>query len=73
MSGLTREGTAEPVSRDQVLRQARTGTGKFIFPSTGDHQQDGQPYKVNPNYNMLNVLTIAENRIGTAPRDLNHA
>ena len=30
---MTRDGTAEPVSRDQILRPARTGTGKiFIFP-----------------------------------------
>ena len=30
MSGLTRDGTAEPVSRDQILRRER-GQGKFIF------------------------------------------
>ena len=31
MSRLTRDGTAEPVSRDQILRHAR-GQGKIIFP-----------------------------------------
>ena len=31
MSRLTREGTAEPVSRDQILRHAR-GQGNIIFP-----------------------------------------
>ena len=31
MSRLTREGTAEPVSRDQILRHAR-GQGSIIFP-----------------------------------------
>ena len=31
MSRLTRDGTAEPVSRDQILRHAR-GQGIFIFP-----------------------------------------
>ena len=31
MSRLTRDGTAEPVSRDQVLRHAR-GHGNIIFP-----------------------------------------
>ena len=31
MSRLTRDGTAEPVSRDQILRHARDG-GIFIFP-----------------------------------------
>ena len=28
---LTRDGTAEPVSRDQILRHAR-GQGNIIFP-----------------------------------------
>ena len=31
MSRLTRDGTAEPVSRDQILRRER-GQGKNIFP-----------------------------------------
>ena len=30
MSRLTPDGTAEPVSRDQILRRVR-GQGKFIF------------------------------------------
>ena len=32
MSRLTRDGTAEPVSRDPILRQARGQAGIFIFP-----------------------------------------
>ena len=31
MSRLTRDGTAEPVSRDQIFRHAR-GQGNIIFP-----------------------------------------
>ena len=31
MSGLTRDGTAEPVSREQILRHER-GQRKIIFP-----------------------------------------
>ena len=31
MSRLTRDGTAEPASRDQILRHAR-GQGNTIFP-----------------------------------------
>ena len=31
MSRLTRDGTAEPVSRDQILRHAQ-GQGNIIFP-----------------------------------------
>ena len=42
-----RDGTAEPVSRDQILRHAR-GQGNVHFPCSADHQQDWQPYPVNP-------------------------
>ena len=47
MSRLTRDGTAEPVSRDQILRHAR-GQGNVIFPCSADHEQDWQPYPVDP-------------------------
>ena len=47
MSRLTRGGTAEPVSRDQILRHAR-GQGNIIFPCSADHEQDWQPYPVGP-------------------------
>ena len=47
MNRLTRDGTAEPVSRDQILRHAR-GQGKCYFPCSADHEQDWQPYPVDP-------------------------
>ena len=47
MSRLTRDGTAEPVSRDQILRHAR-GEGNVHFPCSADHEQDWQPYPVDP-------------------------
>ena len=47
MSRLTRDGTAEPVSRDQILMHAR-GQGNIIFPCSADHEQDWQPYPVDP-------------------------
>ena len=47
MSRLARDGTAEPVSRDQILRHAR-GQGDIIFPCSADHEQDWQPYPVDP-------------------------
>ena len=47
MSRLTRDGTAEPVSRDQILRHVR-GQGKYFLPCSADHEQDWQPYPVNP-------------------------
>ena len=43
MSGLTRDGMAEPNSRDQTLRRER-GQGKFHFLCSADHEQDWQPY-----------------------------
>ena len=47
MSRLTRDGTAEPVSRDQILRHAR-GQGNIHFPCSADHKQDWQPCPVDP-------------------------
>ena len=47
MSRLTRDGTAEPVSRDQILRHAR-GQGNIDFTCSADHEQDWQPYPVDP-------------------------
>ena len=46
MSKLTRDGTAEPVSRDQFLKHVR-GQGNIIFPCSADHEQDWQPYPVD--------------------------
>ena len=46
-SRLTRDGTAEPVSRDEILRRER-GQGNIIFPCSADHVQDWQPYPVDP-------------------------
>ena len=47
MTRLARDGTAEPVSRDQTLRHVR-GQGKNHFPCSADHEQDWQPYPVDP-------------------------
>ena len=38
--------TAEPVSRDQILRRER-GQGDINFPGSADHEQDWQPYLVD--------------------------
>ena len=46
MSRLTRDGTAETVSRDQILRRER-GQEKVHFHCSADHVQDGQPYTVD--------------------------
>ena len=47
MSRLTRDETAEPVSRDQILRRERE-QGNIIFSCSADHEQDWQPYPVGP-------------------------
>ena len=46
MSRLTRDGTAEPVSLEQILRHAR-GQRNIHFPCLADHEQDWQPYPVD--------------------------
>ena len=56
MSRLTRDGTVETVSRDQTLRRER-GQGNIHFPCSADHEQDWQPYPVDP-YPCLYVMTI---------------
>ena len=47
MRRLTRDGTAELVSRDQILRR-ECGQGNIYFPCPADHEQDWQPYPVDP-------------------------
>ena len=47
MGRLARDGTAETVSRDQILRHER-GQGNVHFPCSADHEQDWQPYPVDP-------------------------
>ena len=48
MSRLTRDRTAEPISRDQILRHVRGRTGNIYFPCSADREQDWQPYPVDP-------------------------
>ena len=47
MGRLTRDGTAEPVSPNQILRRER-GQGNSHFPCSADHVQDWQPYPFDP-------------------------
>ena len=47
MGRLTRDGAAEPVSQDQILRHVR-GQGNIQFPGSADHVQDWQTYPVDP-------------------------
>ena len=54
MSRLTLDVTAEPVSRDQILRRER-GQEKNTVSCSADHEKDCQPYPVDP---LLHVMTI---------------
>ena len=47
MSRLTRDGAVEPVSLNQFPRRER-GQGNIHFPCSADHEQDWQPYPVDP-------------------------
>ena len=44
---MARDGTAEPVSRDQTLRREH-GQKDTHFLCSADHEQDWQPYAVDP-------------------------
>ena len=44
---LTRDGSAEPISRNQTLRHVR-GEGNIHFPCLADHEQECQIYSVDP-------------------------
>ena len=58
MSRLTRDGTAEPVSRDQILRSVRGQGDNINFPCSADHEQDWQPYPVDPYTLLYVVMTV---------------
>ena len=46
MSRLTRDGTAELVSRDKILRHVRR-QGNIHCPCSADHEQDWQSHSVD--------------------------
>ena len=48
MSRLTRDGTAETVSRYQILWHEQSSQGNINFPCSADHERDWQPYPADP-------------------------
>ena len=54
-ASLTRDGTAGPVSRDQILRHAR-GQGNIIFPVQLTTSRIGNGTRLV--HTLLNVITI---------------
>ena len=67
MSRLTRDRTAEPVSRDQFLRHAR-GQGNIHFPCSADHEQDWRPYPVDPYSAICDDHTYRQGSKGVSTR-----
>ena len=55
MSRLTRDGTTEPVSRDQILRHAQ-GQGNIHFPCSADTSRIGNLTRLI--HTLLYVMTI---------------
>ena len=66
MSRLTRDGTAELVSRDQILRHAQ-GQGNNHFPCSPDHEQDWQPYPADPYSAICDERTVIYAIVSTCP------
>ena len=62
MSRLTRDGTAELVSRDQILRRER-GQGNVHFPCSADHAHDWQSYPVDPYSAMYVCMYVRSSHI----------
>ena len=54
MNRLTRDGTAEPVSRDKIVRRERE-KGNIHFLCSANHEQDWQPYPVDPYSDVFDV------------------
>ena len=69
ISRLTRDGTGEPVSREQIPRHAR-GQGNIIFSCSADHGQDWQPCPVDPYSAICDDYTYIHTYIHTyTPRE----
>ena len=47
MSRLTRDGTAEPISQNRILRRER-GQRNIYFLCSAEHEQDWRPYPIDP-------------------------
>ena len=65
MSRLTRDGTTESVSRDQILRR-EPGQRDTHFPCSVDNEQNWQPYPVDP-YSCYMCDHIYIHNIGITP------
>ena len=55
---MTRDGTAEPVSRDLFFRHERRQGNTHFITCSADYGQDGQPYLVDPFYFLLIIYVM---------------
>ena len=62
MSRQTWDGTAEPISRDQILRREQGQKKKSFSLFSDDHEQDRQPYPVDPYFAICNGHTFLRMR-----------
>ena len=71
-------GTAKPVSRDQILRREREQGNIHFFPCSANHEQDWQPYPVDPHsamceeHNVLHILITVLTDSGVQPYRATH-
>ena len=62
MNRLTQDETAELVAGDQIFRRER-GQGNIHFPCSVDHEQDWQPYPVDPYTRYMYVCMCDNTRL----------
>ena len=62
MSRLALDGTAKLVPRDQIFRHER-GQGNIGFPCPADHEQNWQPYPVDPYSAIYDDHTCPAHRV----------
>ena len=69
-------GMAEPILRNQIIR-CEWGQGNINFPcSTADHEQDWQPYPVDPHSAIFSPMGVENEQAGsgrngrTRPREI---
>ena len=56
LNNKLRDGTAETVSRDQIPRASGDRGTNFHFPCSADHEQDWQPYPVDPSFTLAIII-----------------
>ena len=71
ISGLTWDGAAQPVSRDQILKHAR-GQGNINFPCSVDHE-DWQSYPVDPYSAICDDHTVYKSYRASSVKCMNTA